>query len=60
MRASSTISRRWPRARLQTLIDEALKATLKQADLEATMKKVIPEELKGGRPLSVTHCGQTR
>lgn len=34
----------------QTLINEALKATLKQADLEATLRKVICEELKAGRP----------
>lgn len=30
----------------QTLINEALKASLQQADIEATIRKVIREELK--------------
>jgi uncharacterized protein (DUF4415 family) len=31
----------------QTLINEALKTSLQQADIEATIRKVIREELKG-------------
>lgn len=31
----------------QTLINEALKTALRQVDLEATLRKVIREELKG-------------
>ncbi|MGI8896007.1 MAG: BrnA antitoxin family protein [Casimicrobiaceae bacterium] len=31
----------------QTLINEALKTNLRQADLESTLRKVIREELKG-------------
>ncbi|GAB1413244.1 MAG: hypothetical protein AMXMBFR31_00470 [Candidatus Desulfobacillus denitrificans] len=31
----------------QTLINEALKTTLSQADFEATLRKIIREELKG-------------
>lgn len=31
----------------QTLINETLKTTLRQADLESTLRKVIREELKG-------------
>lgn len=33
----------------QTLINEALRTSLQQADMETTIRKVIREELKGGK-----------